>query len=81
MAGEAPAVEAIGLTHDYGAGESRVHALIDVSLSVAPGEIVAVTGPSGSGKSTLLYLIGGLDRPERGSVRIDGVDWLDPRGG
>jgi putative ABC transport system ATP-binding protein len=77
MAAEAPAIEAIGLTHDYQAGEGQVHALVDVSLTVARGETVAVTGPSGSGKSTLLYLIGGLDRPQRGTVRVAGVNWLD----
>ena len=45
-----------------------------VSLDVAPGEFVAVTGPSGSGKSTLLGLIAGLDRPTAGSIRVDGVE-------
>jgi len=48
----------------------------DVSLSVAKGEIVSVTGPSGAGKSTLLHLAGGLDKPDSGSVLIDGTDIL-----
>src|ERR1700749_127205 len=49
-------------------------ALRGVSLTAARGEVVAVTGPSGSGKSTLLYLLGGLDIPDDGQVRVTGVD-------
>ena len=66
------AVEARGLSRTYGSGPDTVHALRDVDLSIAPGEFVAVMGPSGSGKSTLLHLVGGLDRPDRGQVRIEG---------
>ena len=51
----------------------RIRALEDVSLRLAPGELVALTGPSGSGKSTLLNLIGALDRPDAGTVAVDGV--------
>jgi putative ABC transport system ATP-binding protein len=50
----------------------RIAALEDVSFRIAPGELVALTGPSGSGKSTLLNLIGALDRPDRGSIVVDG---------
>jgi ABC-type lipoprotein export system ATPase subunit len=50
----------------------RVHALEDVSFRVEPGELVALTGPSGCGKSTLLNVIGALDRPDSGSVVVDG---------
>ena len=50
----------------------NVHALTDVHVSIAKGEMVSVIGPSGSGKSTLLSLAGGLDRPSSGAVRIDG---------
>lgn len=51
----------------------RTLALVDVSLVVGPGELVALTGASGSGKTTLLQLIGSLDRPTRGSIRVDDV--------
>jgi ABC-type lipoprotein export system ATPase subunit len=75
MATEAPAVEAVELSRSYAAGGHVVRSLDRVSLSVNRGEVVAVMGPSGSGKSTLLYLLGGLDEPEAGQVRVAGVDW------
>lgn len=56
----------------YGAGETAVYALDDVSLSVENGEFVSVVGTSGSGKSTLLHMLGGLDRPTSGGVTVDG---------
>ena len=62
------------LSKTYGAGDSLVKALDDVSFSVEKGEFVAVTGTSGSGKSTLLHIIGGVDRPGSGSVYINDTD-------
>jgi len=55
-------------------GQPPVRALEQVSLAVAAGELAAVTGPSGSGKSTLLHLMGTLDQPTTGTVRVTGID-------
>jgi putative ABC transport system ATP-binding protein len=65
-------VEARGLGKVHGRGEAAVTALREVDLTVAPGEFVAVTGPSGCGKSTLLNLVGGLDSPTTGEIRLRG---------
>ncbi|MFA9461551.1 ABC transporter ATP-binding protein [Thiohalorhabdus sp. Cl-TMA] len=69
-----PVLEAEGLTRRFWDGDREIQVLEDVSFGVGQGEAVAVTGSSGSGKSTLLHLLGGLDRPTAGSVRIGGRD-------
>jgi putative ABC transport system ATP-binding protein len=67
-------VVATGVSRRFGTGETVVHALRDVSLELERGRFAAVMGPSGSGKSTLLHVLAGLDRPDDGSVRIDGTE-------
>jgi putative ABC transport system ATP-binding protein len=67
-----PLLEARGLRRTFGSGATEVRALRGVDLIVVEGEMVAIMGPSGSGKSTLLHILGALDRPDAGSVWIDG---------
>ncbi len=63
-----------GLAREYEMGGSKINALDGVDLEIERGEYVSIVGPSGSGKTTLFNMIGGLDRPTRGVVYIDGVD-------
>jgi putative ABC transport system ATP-binding protein len=65
-------IETAGLSRIYTFGEVQVAALRDVTLSIARGRLVGVTGASGSGKSTLMNLLGGLDTPSSGTIRVDG---------
>jgi lipoprotein-releasing system ATP-binding protein len=74
--GEAPLVAAKGLVKSYRTAAGEVAVLQGIDLEVAPGEVVAIVGASGVGKSTLLHVLGTLDRPDGGSLRIDGEDVL-----
>jgi lipoprotein-releasing system ATP-binding protein len=74
MSSTAPAIEVHGLHKSYRLGRTHLHVLRGVSFTVEPKEFVAVVGASGSGKSTLLHLIGLLDRIDKGTIKLDGVD-------
>src|SRR3954462_4663488 len=65
-------IAASGLVKTYGEGRAARRVLDGASLHVQPGEVVAILGRSGSGKSTLLHLIGGLDRPDAGTISVAG---------
>jgi putative ABC transport system ATP-binding protein len=67
-------IELAGIERVFRLGDSEVHALHELDLTIAAGEYVAVMGPSGSGKSTLLNLLGLLDRPTTGTYRLEGRD-------
>jgi putative ABC transport system ATP-binding protein len=71
---EPPAVELTGVNIHLGRGAARVHVLRDIDLRIERGEAVGLVGPSGSGKSTLLMVLAGLERPDSGSVLVDGHD-------
>ncbi|WP_132249682.1 ABC transporter ATP-binding protein [Methylobacterium segetis] len=72
MSGKAVALSQVDLS--LGRGPARVHVLRGISLDVAGGEAVGLVGPSGSGKSTLLMVMAGLERPDSGTVAIEGTD-------
>jgi putative ABC transport system ATP-binding protein len=63
-----------GVTKAFGSGDAAVHALEDIDLEIAPAELLVVLGPSGSGKTTLLNILGGIEPPTAGAVRIAGHD-------
>ena len=69
-----PVLEAIDLVKDYVTRSIRTRALAGVSVSIEEGEFSALAGPSGSGKTTLMNLLGTLDAPTEGTVRVDGTD-------
>ena len=65
------------LCKSYRSGTERIDVLIGLSLLLEKGQMIAITGVSGSGKSTLLHVLGGMDRPDKGSIRIAGREMLD----
>ena len=67
-------IEVKNVNRTFVNGKETAHVLKDINLNVEEGEFVSIMGPSGGGKSTLLYLLGGLDMPTSGSVKINGVD-------
>ena len=69
-----PMLEVSGLTREFPAGDDTVAVLRDVNLQIMAGEMVAIVGASGSGKSTLMNILGCLDRPSRGSYRVNGQE-------
>jgi putative ABC transport system ATP-binding protein len=69
-----PVIEVLNVTRRYKIGQVETRALDGVTLDVQPGEFTALVGPSGSGKTTLLQLMGCLDKPDSGSVRVNGKD-------
>jgi len=83
MRGEVkPIIEVRGLAHRYQGPAGEIPVLAGLDLDVEPGAFVALVGPSGAGKTTLLAILGGLERPQAGSVRVAGHDLatLGPRG-
>ena len=62
------------LTKTYGMGDTKVTALDNLNLKIRKGEFVSIIGSSGSGKSTLLHMLGGVDKPTKGKIYIDGTD-------
>jgi len=70
--GTEPAIELEGVTKSYGAGELAVPAIRGIDLSIPAGQFVVVLGPSGSGKTTLMNLVGGIERPTAGTIRVAG---------
>jgi len=72
--GDGMVLEGRDIRKSYGQGDTTLEILRGASIGVRQGEVVSVSGPSGSGKSTLLHILGILDRPDGGSVRVGGVD-------
>jgi putative ABC transport system ATP-binding protein len=68
-----PLVELRNVSKIYRLGEEEIRALDDVTLDIGEGEFISIIGPSGSGKSTLMHILGCLDSPSKGTIRLDGV--------
>ena len=70
-----------GLSKSYPSGQERLRILVDLNLTVQAGDMVAITGASGSGKSTFLHLVGGMERPDSGSILFQGLEITGLQGG
>src|SRR5499425_3768210 len=68
-----PLVELHGVSKIYRLGDEEIRALDDVTLDIDEGEFISIIGPSGSGKSTLMHILGCLDSPSKGTIRLDGT--------
>src|SRR5579859_6861438 len=79
MSPHGPSVELAGVSKHFGEGQTRVDALVNVSLTVMAGEVVGLLGPSGSGKSTLLNVVGCIFEPNEGVIRLGGDVVFDGR--
>ena len=69
-----PLILAAGIQKRYKRGSEEITPLVDIDLRVSAGEFIVISGPSGSGKSTLLHLLGGIDRPTQGALKVNGVE-------
>ena len=78
MTSRAPVIEISNVWKLHKLGDEVVKALVAADLTVMPGEFVCLMGPSGSGKSTLLNMIGGLDRPTKGTIKVAGTRYRRP---
>ncbi|HYE33704.1 MAG TPA: ABC transporter ATP-binding protein [Methylomirabilota bacterium] len=76
-----PLVELRNVSKIYHLGGEEIRALDDVSLDIEPGEFISIIGPSGSGKSTLMHILGCLDSPSKGTIKLDGtmIERASPR--
>ena len=70
-------LEASNINKSYFRSSNALHVLKGIDLKIGEGEIVSVVGPSGAGKSTLLHVLGGLDRPDQGTVHLEGENIYD----
>src|SRR5215468_7898730 len=66
-------VELRNVSKIYRLGDEEIRALDDVSLDIEAGELISIIGPSGSGKSTLMHILGCLDSPSQGTIKLDGI--------
>lgn len=69
-------IETKGLWKSFDLGDEKIHILKDINLTIEKGGFYSIMGPSGSGKSTLLYLLGGLDKPSEGSIKVNGKELI-----